>query len=142
MIGTVIITHGTLAQELKAAAELIVGGLEGCEAVSIHPGEDMNEAENRIREAIKRVDNGKGALILTDLFGGTPSNLSLTFLESDRVEVVSGVNLPMLLSLATGRGEKSLAELAEKAMEAGKKNITVASKILNMKVSFSKNKGD
>jgi len=142
MIGTVIVTHGTLAQELRSAAELIVGELERCEAISIHPGEDMNEAENRIREAIKKVDKGKGALILTDLFGGTPSNLSLTFLEDNRVEVISGVNLPMLLSLATGRDEKSLAQLAEKAMEAGKKNITVASKILNMKVSSSKNKED
>jgi len=140
MIGTIIVTHGTLAQELRAAAELIVGGLERCEAIGILPGEDMDEAENRIREAIKKVDNGKGALILTDLFGGTPSNLSLTFLENNRVEVISGVNLPMLLSLATGREDKSLAELAEKAMEAGKKNITVASKILNMKVSSSRKK--
>lgn len=142
MIGTVIVTHGTLAQELRAAAELIVGKLKRCEAVSICPGEDMNKAEDRIREAVKKVDDGRGALILTDLFGGTPSNLSLTFLEDNRVEVVSGVNLPMLLSLATGREEKSLSELAEKATEAGKKNITVASKILNMKVSSSRNKGD
>ena len=138
MIGVVVITHGRLADELIDAARLIVGSIEAVEGISMAPDEDMEAAQARILEAIKKVDSGKGVLILTDLFGGTPSNLSLTFLAERKVEVLSGVNLPMLLSLATGRDDKSLEEVAEMAMNAGKKNITIASRILNLKISGDK----
>jgi len=138
MIGIVIVTHGRLAEELLAAAELIVGKIEGCLAVSISPDEDMDKAEARIGSAIRKVNQRQGALILTDLFGGTPSNLSLTFLEAGQVEVLSGVNLPMLLSLATSRDDKSLIETADVALEAGRNNITLASRILNIKVASRK----
>lgn len=138
MIGVVVITHGRLADELIDAARLIVGSIEAVEGISMAPDEDMEAAQARILEAIKKVDSGKGVLILTDLFGGTPSNLSLTFLAERKVEVLSGVNLPMLLSLATGRDNKSLEEVAEMAMNAGKKNITIASRILNLKISGDK----
>jgi len=138
MIGGVVITHGRLADELIDAARLIVGSIEAVEGISMAPDEDMEAAQARILEAIKKVDSGKGVLILTDLFGGTPSNLSLTFLAERKVEVLSGVNLPMLLSLATGRDDKSLEEVAEMAMNAGKKNITIASRILNLKISGDK----
>jgi len=138
MIGIVIVTHGRLAEELLAAAELIVGKIEGCISVSISPDEDMDKAEARIGSAIRKVNQGQGALILTDLFGGTPSNLSLTFLEAGQVEVLSGVNLPMLLSLATTRDDKSLIETADVALEAGRNNITLASRILNIKVASRK----
>ena len=135
MIGIIIVTHGRLAEELLAAAELIVGKMENCVAVSISPDEDMDKAEARIGGAIRKVNLGKGVLILTDLFGGTPSNLSLTFLEAGQVEVLSGANLPMLLSLATSRDDKSLIETADMALEAGRNNITLASRILNIKVA-------
>ncbi len=134
MVGIVIVTHGNLAGELIKAASLILGDIKAIAGVSIPPHEDMSIAEKRIEEAINKVESGAGVLILTDLFGGTPSNLSLTFL-TDRIEVLSGVNLPMLLSLATIRGEKTLDDVAQTAMNAGKKNITLASRILNMKVT-------
>jgi PTS system mannose-specific IIA component len=138
MIGIVVVTHGRLADELIAASRLIVGAIDAIEGISIAPDEDMDAAQARILDAIRRVDSGQGVLILTDLFGGTPSNLSLSFLSDRKVEVLSGANLPMLLSLATGREEKPLEEVAEMAMNAGKKNITLASRILNMKISAAK----
>jgi len=138
MIGIVVITHGRLADELIDVARLIVGSIEAVAGISMAPDEDMEAAQARILEAIKKMDSGNGVLILTDLFGGTPSNLSLTFLAERRVEVLSGVNLPMLLSLATGRDNKSLEDVAEMAMNAGKKNITLASRILNLKISGDK----
>lgn len=142
MIGIVVVTHGKLADEMIDSAKLIVGSMDAVEGVSIAADDDMQHAQNRILEAIKKTDkNGDGVLILTDLFGGTPSNLSLSFLADRKVEVLSGVNLPMLLSLATGREGKSLDEAAEMAMNAGKKNITLASRILNMKISAKKGCG-
>lgn len=134
MVGIVIVTHGNLAGELIKAASLILGDIKAIAGVSIPPYEDMSVAEKRIEEAINKVESGAGVLVLTDLFGGTPSNLSLTFLADKKIEVLSGVNLPMLLSLATIRGEKTLDDVAQTAMNAGKKNITLASRILNMKV--------
>lgn len=142
MIGIVVVTHGKLADEMIESAKLIVGSIDAIEGVSIAPDDDMDHAQNHILEAIKKTDkDGDGVLILTDLFGGTPSNLSLSFLADRKVEVLSGVNLPMLLSLATGREGKNLEEAAEMAMNAGKKNITLASRILNMKVSAKKGCG-
>jgi len=116
-----------------------VGKVESCAHVSITPDENMDEAEARIGGAIREVNSGAGVLILTDLFGGTPSNLSLSFLEEGQVEVLSGVNLPMLLASATNRGEdRSLTQVAEMAQESGRNNIRLASRILNMKFASRK----
>ncbi|ACG71398.1 PTS system fructose subfamily IIA component [Anaeromyxobacter sp. K] len=130
MVGLVVATHGRLAEELLLTAEGIVGRLERCEAVSIVAGASMDEARQHIAEAVKRVDQGSGVLVLTDMFGGTPANLALTFL-GDKLEVVTGVNLPMIMKLATARGEDvSLHSVAELVTAYGQKNITLASELL------------
>jgi PTS system mannose-specific IIA component len=130
MVGLVVATHGRLAEELLLTAEGIVGRLERCEAVSIVAGASMDEARERIAAAVKRVDQGDGVLVLTDMFGGTPANLALTFL-GDKLEVVTGVNLPMIMKLATARGEDvSLHSVAELVTAYGQKNITLASELL------------
>ncbi len=130
MVGMVVATHGQLAEELVRTAALIVGPLERCEGVSITAGSSMEEARKRLGDAIQRVDAGQGVLILTDMFGGTPANLALTFLD-DEIEVVTGVNLPMLLKLATGRADNlGLRPLAEQVTSYGQKNITLASELL------------
>jgi len=125
-----VATHGGLAEELLRTAEGIVGKLERCEAVSVGVGTSMDDARARFAEAVKRVDEGDGALVLTDMFGGTPANLALTFLD-EKVEVVTGVNLPMLLKLATARAEKlDVQAMAELVAGHGQKNITLASALL------------
>jgi mannose PTS system EIIA component len=130
MVGLVVATHGQLAEELVRTAAVIVGPLERCEGVSITAGASMEDARKRLGEAIERVDEGQGVLVLTDMFGGTPANLALTFLE-ERIEVVTGVNLPMMLKLATGRADNlSLRALAELVTGYGQKNITLASELL------------
>ncbi len=118
-------------------AELIVGKLEQFQAVSIDPTEGVEEITEKISEAIRRVDRGKGILILTDMFGGTPSNISLSFLEEWKIEVITGVNLPMLLKLSTYEGEKDLVGLAEFIKTYGQKNINLASEILKKNVKGS-----
>jgi PTS system mannose-specific IIA component len=130
MVGIVVATHGRLAEELIATAEGIVGRLERCQAVSVGAGASMEEARTRLGEAIAAVDAGQGVLVLTDMFGGTPANLALTFLD-EKIEVVTGVNLPMLLKLATARAEElSVAAAAELITGYGQKNITLASELL------------
>lgn len=130
MVGLVVATHGRLAEELLATAEGIVGRLEQCEPVSIHAGSSMEDARTRLADAVKRVDSGDGVLVLTDMFGGTPANLALTFLD-DKLEVVTGVNLPMVVKLATARAENlSLQAAAELVTGYGQKNITLASELL------------
>ncbi len=130
MVGLVVATHGQLAEELVRTAALIVGPMERCEGVSITAGSSMEEARRSLGEAIQRVDAGQGVLILTDMFGGTPANLALTFLD-EKIEVVTGVNLPMLLKLATGRADNlGLRPLAEQVTAYGQKNITLASELL------------
>ena len=130
MVGIVIITHLKLGEELLAVAELIVGKLKQFQAVSINPTEGVEEITEKISEAIRRVDRGKGILILTDMFGGTPSNISLSFLEEGKIEVITGVNLPMLLKLSTYEEERDLAGLANFIKTYGQKNINLASEIL------------
>ena len=130
MVGIVIVTHLKLGEELLAVAELIVGKLKQFQAVSINPKEGVEEIRERISEAIRKVDKGKGILILTDMFGGTPSNICLSFLEEWKIEVITGVNLPMLLKLATSEEERDLAELADFIRTYGQKNINLASEIL------------
>jgi PTS system mannose-specific IIA component len=130
MVGVVVATHGGLAEELLRTTEGIVGKLERCEAVSVGAGTSMDDARARLGEAVTRVDEGEGVLVLTDMFGGTPANLALTFLD-DKVEVVTGVNLPMLLKLATARAEKMTVQAAAELIAGhGQKNITLASALL------------
>ncbi len=128
-----MVTHSALADELLLATQQIVGDIEGMEPISIDLTEPPEEIRERIRRGIKKVDRGKGVLILTDMFGGTPSNVSLSFLEKGKVEVVTGVNLPMLLKLATLRDEMPLEELASFIANYGKKNIHLASEVLEKK---------
>ena len=136
MIGIVVVTHGQLARELVSAAEMIIGEIPNVTAVSIGWHESPDDALREIEEAVKRADAGKGTVVLTDMFGGTPSNLSLTFLEKDRVEVVTGVNLPMLIRLASLREEEEeddLMELASEAAREGKDSIYLAGDLLARK---------
>ncbi len=130
MIGVLIVTHCGIADEMLLAVEQIIGEIEGLESISIDPSEPPEVIRERIKRGIKNVDKGEGVLILTDMFGGTPANISLSFLEKGKVEVVTGVNLPMLLKVASLRDEMSLEELADYIANYGKKNINVASKIL------------
>jgi PTS system mannose-specific IIA component len=129
-IGVVVVTHGVLATELLNAAETIVGDLPQFTAVSIGWHDDVSVATTAMSRAIERVDRGRGVLLLTDMFGGTPSNLSMTFLEPDKVEVVTGVNLPMLIKLARIKSEHDLAALARLVCDDGRAAIRVASDLL------------
>lgn len=130
MIGVVVVTHGQLATELVNAAETIVGDLPTFAAVSIGWHEDVHDAREDIAAAIARVQGPDGVLIVTDMFGGTPSNLGITFLEADRVEVITGVNLPMLIKAANLREQTSLTEMARTLREHGRSAIWVASELL------------
>ncbi len=130
MIGVVIVCHCNLAREFLSTLELIIGPVEGFQALSIDPQQDVEKIRSEIAGALRKVDSGEGALILTDMFGGTPSNISLSFLNEKKVEVISGVNLPMLIKLASFREGKSLEELASFIKAYGQKNISIASEIL------------
>lgn len=129
-VGVVVVTHGVLATELLNAAETIVGDLPQFTAVSIGWHDDVAVATDAMARAIARVDLGRGVLLLTDMFGGTPSNLAMTFLEPEKVEVVTGVNLPMLIKLARVRDEHDLAALARLACDDARAAIRVASDLL------------
>lgn len=131
MIGLVIVTHGQLAQELVAATEHVVGKLAACVPVSIGADDDMEQRRDDIRAAVKSADKGEGVIIVTDVFGGTPSNLSMSFLEKSRVEVIAGANLPMMITLAEARGRLGLADLASSASSAGRRYITVGSHLID-----------
>ncbi len=131
MIGVVVVTHGRLADELVAATEHVVGPLESCASISIGPDDDMERRRDDIRSAVEECDTGSGVIILTDMFGGTPSNLSISLLEKGKVEVIAGANLPMLIKLAEARTRLTVDELAASATEAGKRYIAIASNILD-----------
>jgi PTS system mannose-specific IIA component len=133
-IGVVVVTHGQLASELLNAAEMIVGDLPQFAAVSIGWHDDVNDAREEIRRAVERVQGGEGVLILTDMFGGTPSNLGVTLLEAGRVEVITGVNLPMLIKLARLQRPADLLEAARDMREHGRNAIRVASDLLRAEV--------
>jgi PTS system mannose-specific IIA component len=130
MIGLVLVTHGRLAAEFVVAMEHVVGPQEAIEAICIGPEDDMEARRQDIANAIAAVDRGKGVIILTDLFGGTPSNLAISLMKSENIEVIAGVNLPMLIKLATVRGTESLPRAVASAQEAGRKYINVASHLL------------
>jgi PTS system mannose-specific IIA component len=131
MIGVVLVTHGRLADELKAATEHVVGPQSAFRTVCIGPQDDMEVRRKDILSAIKEVDSGSGVILLTDMFGGTPSNLAISALDSGKVEVIAGVNLPMLIKLASVRTTAKIQEAVDKSQEAGRKYIRVASKELS-----------
>lgn len=130
MIGVVVVTHGQLAIELVNAAEMIVGDLPQFTPVSIGWHDDVNNAREDIAQAIDRVRGESGVLVLTDMFGGTPSNLGMTFLETNQVEVITGVNLPMLIKLASLRSSADLLAVAREMRDHGRSAIWVASDLL------------
>lgn len=130
MIGIVIVTHGELGTELLRTAQEIVGKFPSVEAVSVQASEQIDKARKKIEASLQRVSDGSGVLILTDLFGGTPSNLVLSYLEAGRLEVVTGVNLPMLMKLPSLREEQDLRTLADSLAKYGQRNILVASEFL------------
>lgn len=132
MIAILVVTHIDLGREFLKAAEFIVGRIEASGSVSITETTNSDEIRKRIEERIEGLDTGDGVLILTDMFGGTPSNLSLSFLQKDRVEVLTGVNLPMIIFIHQNRSGMNLKELAEKAQNAGKAGISLAGKLLEM----------
>lgn len=129
-VGVVIITHYRLGHEFLQALRLIVPEARGFEAVAVEPSQGVEEMRHAIADALGKVDQGEGVLVLTDMFGGTPSNIALSFLDERRVEVVTGMNLPMLIKLATLAEEKPLEELAVFIKHYGQRNISVASEIL------------
>jgi len=130
MIGIVLVTHGNLGQEFLAALEHVVGKQPKANCVCIGAEDDMEQRRREILEKVKAVDSGKGVVLLTDMFGGTPSNLAISVMDRANVEVIAGVNLPMLVKLASVRGECGLEEAITQAQEAGRKYISVASQIL------------
>jgi mannose PTS system EIIA component len=130
MIGLVLVTHGRLAVEFRSALEHVVGPQEQIETVTIGPDDDVEQRRKDIIEAVKRVDSGQGVAILTDMFGGTPSNLAISVMSRPQVEVLAGINLPMLVKLAKVRDECPLQEAVLAAQEAGRKYVTIASRVL------------
>lgn len=131
MIGIVIIAHAGLATEFRAALEHVVGAQGQMETLSIGPDDDMELRRNQLIAAVGRVDAGAGVIVLTDMFGGTPSNLAISVMEDTGAEVIAGANLPMLIRLASVREDKSLIESVNLAKEAGRKYISVASQVLS-----------
>ena len=130
MIGLVLVTHGKLAEEFRNALEHVVGPQKSLETVSIGPEDDMDQRRMDIVDAVARADEGQGVIILTDMFGGTPSNLSISVMDNGRIEVIAGVNLPMLIKLASVRSENDMEKALAEAQEAGRKYINVASRVL------------
>jgi PTS system mannose-specific IIA component len=130
MIGLVLVTHGRLATEFRAALEHVVGPQNQIEPITIGPDDDVEQRRRDIIEAVKKVDTGDGVVILTDMFGGTPSNLAISVMSRPKVEVLAGINLPMLIKLAKVRDECPLAEAVAAAQESGRKYITIASRVL------------
>lgn len=130
MLGLVLVTHGNLANEFVAAMQHVVGKQEQIETVCIGPEDNMETRREEILRKVEQVDSGSGTLVLTDLFGGTPSNLAISIMDKAKVEILAGVNLPMLIKIASLRKEKNLKDTALGAQEAGKKYINIASQLL------------
>lgn len=130
MIGIVLVTHGRLASEFRAALEHVVGPQKQIESVSIGPEDDIEQRRQDIIAAVAKVDGGSGVIVLTDMFGGTPSNLAISIMNGQNIEVIAGINLPMLIKLASIRDNTCLPQAAAQAQDAGRKYIYVASKFL------------
>ena len=135
MIGGIIVCHGRMAEELLNALTIILGEAPNIEAISIGWYDDVEDSKKKINQSLKRVDQKSGAVIFTDMFGGTPSNLSFSFLKENQVEVITGVNLPMLIKFCSLQRSSSLKDVARKVVEQAKKNIHLASQILAAKQS-------
>jgi PTS system mannose-specific IIA component len=134
MIGLILVTHGRLADELVSAMQHVVGRQDAVETICIDPEDDMEQRRQDIADAIARVDSGEGTIILTDLFGGTPSNLAISLMSAGTVEVIAGINLPMLIRLAKARTCMSVRDAVNAARDAGRNYITVASEYLGQSV--------
>jgi mannose PTS system EIIA component len=130
MIGMLLVTHGRLAEELIAALEHVVGPQVNIAAICIGPDDDMEQRRTQILEAVAQAEEGNGVVLLTDMFGGTPSNLAISIMDKANVEVIAGVNLPMLIKLASVRQTESLEQATQSAQEAGRKYINIASRLL------------
>jgi PTS system mannose-specific IIA component len=133
MIGGIIVSHGKLGEELLNALTSILGEAPNIEAISIGWYDDVDESKKRINQSLKQVNQKSGAVIFTDMFGGTPSNLSYSFLQENQVEIITGVNLPMLIKFVSLQRSNNLKEVARKVVEQGKKNIHLASALLDTK---------
>jgi PTS system mannose-specific IIA component len=133
MIGGIIVSHGKLAEELLNALNIILGEVLNIEAISIGWYDDVEESKKKINQSLRTVDKKNGVLIFTDMFGGTPSNLSFSFLKDNQIEIITGVNLPMLIKFASLQRSNNLKEVAKKVVEQGKKNIHLASALLSSK---------
>lgn len=133
MIGGIIVSHGKLAEELLNVLTIILGEAPNIEAISIGWYDDVEESKKKISRSLKRVDQKNGVIIFTDMFGGTPSNLSFSFLQGNEVEIITGVNLPMLIKFVSLQRSKNLREVAKKVVDQGKKNIHLASALLKTK---------
>ena len=131
MIGLVLVTHGGLAHEFQLALEHVVGPQNQLSTISIGPDDDMEKRRVDILNAVSKVNSGKGVILLTDMFGGTPSNLAISVMEAGTIEVVAGVNLPMLIKLASVRGDDDMELALKEAQESGRKYINVASQVLS-----------
>jgi len=131
MIGMVLVTHGRLAAEFVAALEHVVGPQRNIAAVCIGPDDDMERRRQDILRCVAEVDGGDGVVLLTDMFGGTPSNLAISVMDKAKIEVIAGINLPMLIKLASVREEATLSQAVNAAKEAGRKYISVASQVLS-----------
>ena len=138
MIGLILVTHGQLADQFVEAMEHVVGKQDAVETVCIGPNDDMEQRRADISEAIARVDTGDGVIILTDLFGGTPSNLAISLLDTGRVEVIAGINLPMLIRLAGARKSMNVVDAVNAAQTAGRNYITVASEFLGQDLASAR----
>lgn len=130
MIGLVVVSHGRLAEEFIAATEHVLGRQQQLVSVCIFPDDDIEQRREDILAAVKQVDSGSGVVLLTDMFGGTPSNLAISIMDENKVEVVAGINLPMLIKLVSIRDKKPLADAVLEAQDAGRKYINVASNLL------------
>ena len=130
LVGALVVTHGQLGQELVSAAQAIVGEISYIAAVSIGWNDDVAESQKKIEQAVAEVDKGKGVIILTDMFGGTPSNLSIPLLKRNELEIVTGVNLPMVIKVANQSGTDSLSELVTKVKKQGQNHISIPSELL------------
>jgi PTS system mannose-specific IIA component len=133
MIGGIIVSHGKLAEELLNALNIILGEVVNIDAISIGWYDDVEESKKKISQSLQAVNKKNGVLIFTDMFGGTPSNLSFSFIKDNRIEIITGVNLPMLIKFASLQRSNNLKDVAKKVVEQGRKNIHLASALLNSK---------
>lgn len=140
MIGVVLVSHANIAKEMLDVIQHIVGPQDKIKAISIFPEDDIEKKRLEILDSVKKVDSGKGVIVLTDMFGGTPSNLAISVMENEKIEVVAGVNLPMLIKMMSAREKKSIKELIKISQESGRKYINVASAFFEEKKDWNKKK--